>query len=168
MKNDPLNCKVLVTPTSFGMTDPGLRTALEMAVREVVYNPTERPLTSGELLPLVKDCDGYIAGLDYIDHSVIEAAGSLKVIARYGVGVDRVDVASATQKGIVVANTPGANSAAVAELAIGLMLALGRRSAPLIGRHGAASGPGSRASGCGAKRSAWWVLAPSVGRWPPG
>jgi D-3-phosphoglycerate dehydrogenase len=50
----------------------------------------------------------------------------LKIIARYGVGVDRVDIAAATRAGIVVTNTPGANSVAVAELAIGLMLAVGR------------------------------------------
>jgi D-3-phosphoglycerate dehydrogenase len=71
--------------------------------------------------------DGYIAGLDQMDLSVIEAAGSLQVIARYGVGVDRVDVAAATRRGIVITNTPGANSVAVAELTIALMLALGRR-----------------------------------------
>ena len=76
---------------------------------------------------LVKEVDGYIAGLDQIDSSVIEAAARLQVIARYGVGVDRVDVQAATQRGIVVTNTPGANSVAVAELTIALMLALGRR-----------------------------------------
>lgn len=118
--------KVLVTPTSFGKDDPGLKPALEEAVGEVVYNPLARPLASKELLPLVGDIDGYIAGLDHIDRSVIEAAGRLKVIARYGVGVDRVDIPAATARGIAVTNTPGANSVAVAELTIGLMLALAR------------------------------------------
>ena len=126
MRNDLRNSKVLVTPTSFGKGDTALKRALEEAVGEVVYNPLERPLTPSELLPLIKDVDGYIAGLDQIDRHVIQAAERLKVIARYGVGVDRVDVPSATAKGIVVTNTPGANSAAVAELTIGLMLALGR------------------------------------------
>ena len=50
----------------------------------------------------------------------------LRVIARYGAGVDRVDLAAAQARGIIVTNTPGANAAAVAELAIGLMLALAR------------------------------------------
>jgi len=121
------DCKVLVTPTSFGKDDPTLKPTLEAAVGEVVYNPVERPLTSAELIPLVKHVDGYIAGLDVIDRAVIEAATKLRVIARYGVGTDRVDVAAATGKGIVVTNTPGANSVAVAELTIGLMLALARR-----------------------------------------
>lgn len=121
-----LNCRVLVTPTSFGKGDPALKTALEKAVREVVYNPFNRPLNSDELIPLVRDIDGYIAGLDHIGEPVIQAAEKLKVIARYGVGVDRVDIPAATKRGIAVTNTPGANSAAVAEMAIALMLSLGR------------------------------------------
>jgi D-3-phosphoglycerate dehydrogenase len=71
--------------------------------------------------------DGYIAGLDGIDANALQAADRLKVIARYGVGVDNVDLATARAKGIVVTNTPGANSVSVAELAIGLMLALARQ-----------------------------------------
>jgi D-3-phosphoglycerate dehydrogenase len=71
--------------------------------------------------------DGYIAGLDGIDASALESADRLKVIARYGVGVDSVDLAAAKAKGIVVTNTPGANSVSVAELALGLMLALARQ-----------------------------------------
>lgn len=119
-------CRVLVTPTSFAKGNPDLKFTLENAVGAVVYNPTNRPLTSVELADLLKDADGFIAGLDQIDASALAAAKRLKVIARYGVGVDRVDVAAATRHGIVVTNTPGANSAAVAELAVGLMLALCR------------------------------------------
>jgi len=120
-------CRVLVTPTTFGKGDPALRSTLEKTVGEVIFNPMARPLRPSELLPLVKEVDGWIAGLDQIDSSVIEAAGRLQVIARYGVGVDQVDVEAATQRGIVVTNTPGANSVAVAELAIALMLDLGRQ-----------------------------------------
>lgn len=120
------SCHVLVTPTSFGRNDPGIKTELEKRVEEVQYNPESRPLTSSELVPLVSNIDGWIAGLDEIDSAVISAAPKLKVIARYGVGVDRVDVDAATKRGVVVTNTPGANSTAVAELTIGLMLALCR------------------------------------------
>ena len=77
-------------------------------VGEVRYSPEKRPLTAPELTGLVKGIDGWIAGLDEIDAAVIAAAYRLKVIARYGVGVDRVDVAAATKRGIVVTNTPGA------------------------------------------------------------
>jgi phosphoglycerate dehydrogenase-like enzyme len=123
-------CRVLVTPTTFGIQDPALITRLEQAVGEVRYSPVKRPLAALELTSLVKGIDGWIAGLDEIDASVVAAADRLRVIARYGVGFDRVDVPAATRRGIVVANTPGANSAAVAELTIGLMLALGRRICP--------------------------------------
>jgi D-3-phosphoglycerate dehydrogenase / 2-oxoglutarate reductase len=120
-------CRVLVTSTTFGMQDPGLRSELEQTVGEVRYSPEKRPLAVPELTGLVKGIDGWIVGLDEIDASVIAAADRLKVIARYGVGFDRVDVAAASKRGIVVTNTPAANSAAVAELTIGLMLALARR-----------------------------------------
>lgn len=123
----PLNeCRVLCTPKTFGKRDPALRSTLEATVREVVYNPFDRPLSAAELRPLVRDMDGYIAGLDEVDASVIRAANRLRVIARYGAGVDQVDIGSATERGIVVTNTPGTNSVAVAELTIALMLSLAR------------------------------------------
>jgi D-3-phosphoglycerate dehydrogenase len=100
---------------------------LEAAVGEVIYNPTSRPLTSAELVKLLPGCHGYIAGLDYVDRAALDAADALKIIARYGAGVDRVDLEAAKEKGIIVTNTPGANTASVAELAIGLMLALARK-----------------------------------------
>jgi D-3-phosphoglycerate dehydrogenase len=123
----PLPGCVLVTATTFGMQDPGLRSELERSVAEVRYSPEKRPLRSAELQGIVKGVDAWIAGLDAIDAAAIAAADRLKLIARYGVGLDRVDVAAATRRGIAVANTPGANSAAVAELTIGLMLALARQ-----------------------------------------
>jgi len=63
---------------------------------------------------------------------VLERPGQLKLIARAGVGVDNIDVDAATRKGVVVMNTPGGNSVAVAELTIGLMLALHRQLVPAI------------------------------------
>ena len=64
-----------------------------------------------------------------VDAGLIEAAPGLRVIARAGTGVDNVDIDAATARGIVVMNAPGANSISVAELAIGLMLALSRNIA---------------------------------------
>lgn len=118
---------VLVTPTSYAKHDANLRAELEQAVGRVIYSAVSRPLTSPEVAQLLPGVDGYIAGLDIIDRAALQAADRLKVIARYGVGVEKVDLAAAREQGIVVTNTPGANSASVAELALGLMLALARR-----------------------------------------
>jgi D-3-phosphoglycerate dehydrogenase len=120
------SCRVLVTPRSFGRHDPQLKTELEAMVGGVIYNSLGRSLSSAEVGELLPGCDGYIAGLDTIDWAALEPADRLRVIARYGVGVDRVDLEAAREKGIVVTNTPGANAASVAELAIGLMLSLAR------------------------------------------
>ncbi len=64
-----------------------------------------------------------------VDDALLEKAPKLKVIGRAGVGVDNIDAPAATRRGIVVMNTPGANAVAVAELTIGLMLALARKIA---------------------------------------
>lgn len=120
------SCRVLVTPTTYGKNDPRLKTELEAAVGEVVYSNCGRPLGSAELGDMLRGVDGYIAGLDTIDRVALAAADRLKVIARYGVGVDNVDLAFAEERSIVVANTPEANSVSVAELTVGLMLSLAR------------------------------------------
>jgi D-3-phosphoglycerate dehydrogenase len=120
------DCRLLITPTSFGKNDPGMKTELEALVGEVIYNPAGKPLTSQEVARLLPGIDGFIAGLDAIDAEALKSADRLKVIARYGVGYDKVDLQAAREKGIVVTNTPGANSVSVAELAIGLMLTLAR------------------------------------------
>jgi D-3-phosphoglycerate dehydrogenase / 2-oxoglutarate reductase len=127
----PLNeCRVLVTATSYGKNDPTLFSHLEDHVGKVVYNTSGKPLDSRQLQALLPDIDGCIAGLDCIDRQAIQSANILRVIARYGVGVDAIDLAAAKEHGIIVTNTPGANSVSVAELAVGMMLALARNLVP--------------------------------------
>src|SRR5579875_3348172 len=73
------------------------------------------------------DADGLVVrSAVQVDDALMAAAPKLRVIGRAGVGVDNIDAEAATRRGIVVMNTPGANAVAVAELTIGLMLALGR------------------------------------------
>jgi D-3-phosphoglycerate dehydrogenase len=96
-------------------------------VGEVIYNSAGKPLSSAEVARLLPGIDGYIAGLDVIDRAALQCADRLRVIARYGVGVDSVDLQAASGRNIVVTNTPGANSVSVAELAIALILALARQ-----------------------------------------
>ncbi len=123
---DLKKAKILVTPTSFGSTDPSLKVFLEAQAGEVFYNTSGKPLKAAELQQIISDYDGYIAGLDEINADVFESARNLKVIARYGVGVDNIDLSAAKRHGVVVTNTPGANAKSVAELTIGLILSLAR------------------------------------------
>lgn len=126
MMTDLSSCRVLVTPRSYGQNDPCLRTELERRVGEVIYIASERPLSSPEVGQLLLGCDGYIAGVDTVDRNALRQADRLRVIARYGVGVDRVDLEAAAEMGVVVTNTPGANAVSVAELTLGLILSLAR------------------------------------------
>jgi len=118
---------VLVASRSFAQADPALRERLEGAVAEVRYNETGRPLASAELAAALGDVDGVILGTDEADSAALAAgAPRLRVLARYGVATDNVDLEAAAGNGVVVTHTPGANSEAVAELAIGLIFALAR------------------------------------------
>jgi len=93
---------------------------------------TSKPgLKADELAKIVGEYDGMIirSGVK-VTAEVLASPGRLKCIARAGVGVDNVDVPVATQKGIIVMNTPGGNTLSTAELALSLMLALSRKIAP--------------------------------------
>ena len=131
---DLKDCKILVTPTSYGSQDPNLKTELEKLVSEVVYNNTGKPLSSDHLKELLVDVDGFIAGLDEIDAGALNSAPLLKVISRYGVGYNNVDLNAAAKKGVIVTNTPGANAIAVAELTIALILNMLRPILPAVQR----------------------------------
>ncbi|MEE8355824.1 MAG: hypothetical protein V3R33_00815, partial [Anaerolineales bacterium] len=123
-------CKILVTPTSYGSQDTTLKTDLEILVDKVVYNTTGKPLRSDQLQMILADMDGMIAGLDEIDKKALESAPNLKVVARYGVGYNNVDLKAAKLNKITVTNTPGANAKSVAELTIALILNLLRPVLP--------------------------------------
>ena len=70
--------------------------------------------------------DGYIAGLDRITSKVISSTNRLKVISKFGVGVDNIDLKATTFKKIIVCNTKGVNTYAVTEMTVTLMLSLAR------------------------------------------
>lgn len=86
--------------------------------------------TEEDIVNSIHDVDALLVGFEPVTPNVIAAGSKLKVVAKHGVGVDNIDVAAATEAGIVVINAPGANSTAVAELTFGLFLALAR-SIPL-------------------------------------
>ena len=86
----------------------------------MLTGPPDHNLTA--LAPLLADADGWIAGTGPVTEAHLALAPHLRVVARYGVGVDAVDLAAAASRGIVVTNTPGANSGAVADHALALIL----------------------------------------------
>ena len=87
-----------------------------------------KPLKEAELLPMVKDAVAMVVRSETkVTAKVIEAASNLRVVGRAGVGVDNVDVENATQRGVVVMNTPGGNTITTAELTFAMILALARK-----------------------------------------
>ncbi len=79
-----------------------------------------------QLLEAVRDVEAVIVRSDILDEQVLKAAAKLKIAVRAGAGYDNIDLKTATEKGIVVMNTPGQNANAVAELAFGMMIFLNR------------------------------------------
>ncbi|MCD8102722.1 MAG: 3-phosphoglycerate dehydrogenase [Alistipes sp.] len=86
----------------------------------------EKYTDKSQLLGAVADMDALIIRSDKVTAEVIAAAPQLKIVVRAGAGFDNVDLEAATARGIVVMNTPGQNSNAVAELAIGMMIYMAR------------------------------------------
>lgn len=123
--------KVLVTPRSFGKTDPRAYALLEQAGFEVVRNPAGTILTEDQLASLLADCDGVVLGVDPLTARVLAAAPRLKAVAKYGVGMDNIDLDACRARGIRVSKTVGANADAVADYAFALMLALSRQLLPI-------------------------------------
>ena len=100
---------------------------LKGVVEYKVYNDN-MPIPRGRLIEELRWADGAITMLsDKIDREVIDNAPSLKIIANYAVGFDNIDVRYATEKGILITNTPDVLTNATAELALGLMFSVGRR-----------------------------------------
>lgn len=86
----------------------------------------EKYTTEEELLEAVKDANAMIVRSDKVTCKVIENAPELKIVVRAGAGYDNLDLTACTQGGVVAMNTPGQNSNAVAELAIGMMIYISR------------------------------------------
>lgn len=102
----------------------GIKEILAAADYEVAL--LEKYTEKEELIAAVKDVDGLIVRSDKVTAEVIEAAEQLKIVVRAGAGFDNVDLKAASARGIVVMNTPGQNSNAVAELALAMMIYMSR------------------------------------------
>ena len=98
----------------------GIREIVEAAGHELVL--FEKYADQSELVAAVSDAEALIIRSDKVTAEVIAAAPKLKIVVRAGAGYDNVDLAAASAAGVVVMNTPGQNSNAVAELAIAMMI----------------------------------------------
>ena len=129
----------------------GIREIIEGAGYELAL--LEKYADKADLLAAVKDADGLIIRSDKVTAEVVAAAEKLKIVVRAGAGYDNVDLAACTAKGIVVMNTPGQNSNAVAELVVGMMV--------FMARNQFTPGTGSEISGSESR-----LTATSAASWP--
>jgi D-3-phosphoglycerate dehydrogenase len=115
--------KILLTTTSFQDTPGEHHDLLKKTGWEIIS--ARGPLNEADTLALVGEVDGYICGDDAISRNVLEKARpKLKVLSKYGIGVDKIDVKSCTEFGIPLLFTPGVNHTTVAEHNFLLLLAL--------------------------------------------
>jgi D-3-phosphoglycerate dehydrogenase len=104
----------------------GIREITEKAGFELVL--LEKYTSQDDFIKAIADVDAVIIRSDIADKAVIEAGKNLKIIVRAGAGYDNIDLEAAKAKGVVAMNTPGQNSNAVAELALGMMVYAARNN----------------------------------------
>lgn len=121
--------KILISTSSFARFDPAPLERLRACGCIAVLNPHGRRLRPEETAALLDGAAGVVAGTEAYSADLLAATPGLRVISRVGVGVDAIDLGAAARLGIAVRTTPEAPTEAVAELTLGLMLALARRIA---------------------------------------
>lgn len=125
----PEKLRVLLTTTSFQDTPGTHQTLLNSAGFDLVCE--RGPLPEERMLELAGNFDAFLCGDDAISRSVLEKSlPRLRVISKYGVGLDKIDLAAARELGVPVFSTPGVNHTTVAEHTLALMLAATRNLVP--------------------------------------
>lgn len=126
-----MSWKVLLTARTLNVDAVGGRAIalLQEAGCELIRPPKYGPLAANELLPLLAGMDAVFASMDQFTGAVLrsKAALQLKLISRWGVGYDAIDLSAATHEGIIVAYTPGLLNDAVADYAMALLFTMARR-----------------------------------------
>lgn len=102
----------------------GIRQIVEKAGYELIL--LEKYTEQSDFVKAIENVDAVIIRSDIADRAVIEAGKNLKIIVRAGAGYDNIDLAAASERKVVAMNTPGQNSNAVAELALGMMVYMAR------------------------------------------
>src|SRR5579862_9663212 len=106
-----MSWKILVTAKALSIEPVGTLALKKLsdAGCEIIHPPKYGPLTVAELLPQLVGIDAVLAGMDPFNAEVLASkeAAQLKVISRWGIGIDAIDLPAAARQGVVVANTPG-------------------------------------------------------------
>jgi phosphoglycerate dehydrogenase-like enzyme len=121
--------RIAVASRSFSL-NPTLRAELRQRYPDVTFNDTNAVLAGDELVAFLRGHEKAITGLDVLTDEVFRAVPELRVVSKYGVGLDMIDLDAARRHGVIVRWTPGVNRQAVAELTIALMISLCRSLAP--------------------------------------
>jgi D-3-phosphoglycerate dehydrogenase len=125
--NKKMNKKVFISTSSFGDFSSQPVDLLKEQGYDVILNPLRRKLNDAEVMELLQDAIGVIAGTEQYTKDVLERLPSLRVISRVGVGVDNIDFDATRCRSIKVIATKTDLSDAVAELSLGLMFDLSRK-----------------------------------------
>lgn len=119
--------KVLISAPYMQPVPEKYRKILEENDVELIVPPVKERLSEEELLDIIEDIDGVISGDDQFTGRVFDAARKLKVVSKWGTGIDSIDKEAATARGIAVRNTPNAFTEPVADSVIGYILCFARK-----------------------------------------
>lgn len=119
--------RVMVLAAPFIRHEPAAGAPLRAAGVEVEHGPTDHAPDADELIALLEGCRAVVASMERYDERVLSALPELRIIARWGVGCDSIDLDAATRHGVIVANTPGTLQESVADQTFALILTLSRR-----------------------------------------
>lgn len=132
--------RVAVASRSFSR-DARLREELLARYSDVQFNQTGRTLKGDEFVEFLRGHEAAITGLERLDEAVFRAVPELRLVSKYGVGLDMIDLDAARRCGVAIRWTPGVNRQAVAELTVAMMIMLGRRMLPLARDLSGQTGP---------------------------
>ncbi len=117
--------KIVVTSPSFSLNET-LRNELQAAFSDCVLNKEGRRLSGQGLLDFLKDADGVVIGLEVLSADIVHGLPDLKIVSKFGVGVDNIDIECCEECGIKIGWTPGVNRVSVAEMTLAFMIMLVR------------------------------------------
>lgn len=117
---------VAITSRSFS-NHPELRKAIQAKYPDVKFNESAMKFNENQIVKFLKGAEKAIIGLDAINESIVSQLPDLKVIVKFGVGLDKIDIPVLRKYNIALANTPGENKRSVAELVLGLVITIFRQ-----------------------------------------